>query len=218
MKNKPLFAIIALVVIATIGVAFYIISNSSSSHSMSCTSLSRKPIIVAFGDSLISGYGAPDQHGFIDPLSEKLGVPLINEGESGDTTADALTRIPAVLGHHPDIVIVLLGGNDALQHVPIDTTKANLTQILSAIKGSGAQIVLVGIQGGYLSDPFASMFSDLAKTYAAAYVPSILSGLIGNQTYMYDEVHPNAIGYTKVSEKIYPDVLQACGALSSTAK
>jgi acyl-CoA thioesterase-1 len=208
--------LIAIVVVVLVGAAvFYLWLGRSASPEVSCSSLATKPVIVAFGDSLVAGYGAPDQQGFVGPLSQKIGVPILNAGVSGDTTGQALARLPDVLAQHPDIVIVLVGGNDALQRVSIDTTTANLIQILSTLKQNNIRTVLLGVQGGFISDPYASLFKNLAKEYATEYIPNILKGLIGNTSLMSDEVHPNAAGYNKIAEKIYPALNKTCAALST---
>jgi acyl-CoA thioesterase-1 len=197
--------LIAIVVVVLVGAAvFYLWLGRSASPEVSCSSLATKPVIVAFGDSLVAGYGAPDQQGFVGPLSQKIGVPILNAGVSGDTTGQALAR-----------VIVLVGGNDALQRVSIDTTTANLIQILSTLKQNNIRTVLLGVQGGFISDPYASLFKNLAKEYATEYIPNILKGLIGNTSLMSDEVHPNAAGYNKIAEKIYPALNKTCAALST---
>jgi acyl-CoA thioesterase-1 len=181
-----------------------------------CASLDKSPVIVAFGDSLVAGYGAPEQQGFVEPLSQKLGIAISNEGESGDTTAQGLARLQDVLNQNPNIVIVLLGGNDALQQIPLATTESNLQQILSTLAQNHIQVVLVGVLGGFPIDPFAPMFAQLAKEYPVTYVPNILNGLIGNTQYMYDEVHPNASGYDIIATRLYTAVNAACYTYSKS--
>lgn len=49
-------------------------------------------------------------------MERDLGINIQNEGVSGDTTRDALTRLDRdVLQRDPSVVIVWLGGNDILQ-------------------------------------------------------------------------------------------------------
>ncbi|MEY4602501.1 MAG: hypothetical protein RL292_442 [Candidatus Parcubacteria bacterium] len=70
----------------------------------------------------------------------------------------------------------------------------------------GAVVVLLGIQGGLLSDPYESEFENLAKAQGTAYVSNVLEGLFGNSRYMADGVHPNDAGYAKIVERIYPEL------------
>lgn len=176
---------------------------------MSCASNNLK--IAAFGDSLVAGYGATQGNDFPSLLSKTIGVPVQNFGVSGNTTADALARISDVTDAHPDVVIVLLGGNDALQRIPATVTQKNLSTIISTLQAAHIRVVLVGVPGGFLSDPYAPMFQSLARTFTPiSYVPNILSGLLGNSKYMSDEVHPNDAGYAKVAARIAPAVESAC--------
>lgn len=168
--------------------------------------ISKGPI-VAFGDSLIYGIGAPEGEGFVAQLSERIGYPIINLGIPGNTTKDGLDRLNTVLTLNPSLVIVLLGGNDYLKRVPTDQTFANLDMILSQLRMRNIEVVLLGVQGGVLSDPFEKEFRILAKKYDTPYVSNVLDGVIGKKEYMNDMVHPNTLGYSKIADRVY-DVLQ----------
>lgn len=205
--KRPAWILAALAFLAVVAVGIYLFSD----HTRQLPSCTGKTI-VAFGDSLVAGTGAPDGQGFVDDLAASTGVPIKNLGVPGDTTAQGLARIDDVLNAKPDIAIVLLGGNDALQKVSQATTATHLNSILSTLTGVRIKVVLVGVQGALLSDPYASMYKGLAKEYGAEYVPSILSGIIGHSDLMSDEVHPNAAGYQKVADKILPHLLAACGS------
>jgi acyl-CoA thioesterase-1 len=115
-----------------------------------------------------------------------------------------LDRIHDVLNEHPGVVMVLFGGNDYLHGVPIDETFNNLELIVEKIQRKGAVVILLGIQGGILEDPFESRFRALARKKGALYVPNVLDGLIGNTDYMSDEIHPNDKGQRVIADKIYP--------------
>lgn len=163
--------------------------------------------IVAFGDSLVFGYGASIGNDFVSVLSKETGRDIINMGINGNTTADGLNRIDTVLALKPSVVIVLLGGNDFLRKVPATETFNNLDTIVQKLQANGAVVVLLGIQGGVLSDPFASQFETLSKERGTGYVPNVLAGMIGNQSLMYDTIHPNDRGYKRIADKVLP-VLQ----------
>ncbi len=71
--------------------------------------------IIAFGDSLTAGVGASSNQDYVSQLERKLGVSIINEGVSGDTTEEAADRLRTdVLDRDPSVVIVWLGGNDII--------------------------------------------------------------------------------------------------------
>ncbi len=160
--------------------------------------------IVAFGDSLIYGVGATQGHDVISLLSQKIGQPIINKGVSGNTTIDGLARIDQVLAENPKIVILLLGGNDYLRKIPLETTFANLGTIIEKIHAQGSAVLVLGVRGGLLRDTYGSHFEKLADTYQTGFVPNVLDGLIGTPELMADTIHPNDAGYAKMAEKIEP--------------
>src|SRR5262245_60328286 len=79
-----------------------------------------KPLtILAFGDSLVAGFGLGSRDGFTAKLEMALkakGIEarVINAGLSGDTSAGGLARLDWALAPKPDFAIVELGGNDSL--------------------------------------------------------------------------------------------------------
>jgi acyl-CoA thioesterase-1 len=162
--------------------------------------------IVAFGDSLIEGVGASEKHDLVSELSKKIGEPIINLGVAGNTTEQGLARVDRISEYKPKIVIVLLGGNDYLRKVPKAETFKNLDAIVNKIQSMGAVVVLLGIQGGLLGDPYENEFENLAKAKGTVYVSNVLEGLVGNQKYMTDAVHPNDAGYAKIVERIAPEI------------
>lgn len=160
--------------------------------------------IVAFGDSLVAGYGATEGRDFVSVLSDRLGVPIVNLGHNGDTTQAALARVDAVLSADPKVVLLLLGGNDYLRRVPQEVTRENLGAIIEAIQSDGAVVLLLGVRGGVLRDGYSAMYESLAEDYGTAYVPDVLDGLLGNRTYMYDAVHPNDAGHAYIAQRVAP--------------
>lgn len=162
--------------------------------------------IVFFGDSLVAGYGATLGNSLPEQLSLLLNRPVINMGVSGDTTADGLARLDEVISRNPGLVIVLLGGNDALRKVSQDKTEANLRQIIEALQATGSAVVLVGIRSGLFGDRYDSMYEELASSYDLILVPDALSGLITRPEYMADTIHPNDAGYALLAERIYQAV------------
>ena len=160
--------------------------------------------IIAFGDSLVAGSGATTGNDFVSVLSRRIGQNIINLGVPGDTTADGLARISELDQYHPKVVLLLLGGNDHLKKVPIETTFANLGTLIQDIHARGAIVLLLGVRGNLLVDRFASEFETLHEKYRTAFVPDVLQGLFGDPLYMADEVHPNDAGNKIIADRIYP--------------
>lgn len=161
--------------------------------------------VIAFGDSLVQGVGASSRDtNFVSLLSKKTGKQIVNLGVSGNTTRDGLARINELNKYNPKVVILLLGGNDYLQKVPESETFVNLEKIIKDIQARGAIVLLLGIRGGLLLDKFDERFEELAEETNSAFVSNVLSGLITNDQYMSDAIHPNDAGYKKISDRIYP--------------
>lgn len=160
--------------------------------------------IVAFGDSLIEGVGATAGNDLISQLERGISQPIINLGVSGDTTANGLSRVDVVIEQDPKVVILLLGGNDAIQNVSLETTLANLDAIITQIHEAGAVVVLLGVRGGILGDSYKSMYEDLAEVHGTLYVSDVLSGVFGRPNLMSDPIHPNNEGYRKIYERVLP--------------
>lgn len=165
---------------------------------------SRGTNIVAFGDSLVQGVGATPGNDFVSILSRQAGLPIINLGKSGDTTASALARVDSIFEHDPRIVIVLLGGNDFLRRIPMDTTFENLSAIVEAIQARGTAVLVLGVRGGLLYDSYSARFASFAKEHKAAFVPNVLDGLVGDVRSMSDSIHPNDAGYERIARKVLP--------------
>ncbi len=109
-----------------------------------------RPIIVAFGDSLTAGYGTDAGNSYPDFLERDLDAKgfhyrVVNAGISGNTTKDGVERLDDVIALKPAVVIVAFGGNDGLRGLPIDSTRKNLDQIVSALQHAAIKIVLGGI-------------------------------------------------------------------------
>ena len=79
--------------------------------------------------------------------AENLGATVVNASISGDTTSGGRSRLPALLAQHkPDIVVIELGGNDALRGLPLAMTEDNLSHMTQAAQKAGAKVLLVGMQ------------------------------------------------------------------------
>ena len=170
-------------------------------------------MIVAFGDSLTAGFGADPGQSYPDFLQKEIDARgfhwrVVNAGVSGDTTTDGLARIGEVLAYKPRIVILEFGANDGLRGLPLAATRANLVQIISALRQAGAEIVLAGmtLPPNYGPDyirPFEQMYRDLAAKYKLRLIPFLLTGVAGNPHLMQaDGLHPTGAGNRIVAHNV----------------
>lgn len=157
---------------------------------------------MVLGDSISAGYGLPRDTGWVHLLTQRLAqspehYSVTNGSISGDTTSGGRSRLPALLQRvKPAIVIIELGGNDALRGMPMTTTRANLEAIIKMSQAAGAKVLLVGMQippnyGQAYSRAFASLFPTLAQQYHTGLVPFLLNGIADKpELFQADQIHP----------------------------
>lgn len=174
-------------------------------------------IIVALGDSLMAGYGLPIEQSFpaqLETALRKRGhkVRVVNAGVSGDTTTAALRRLDWALSGDTDAVILELGGNDALQGLPPEATKAALSDILQRLEAKGLPVLLAGMEaprnmGKEYVSTFGAIYPDLAARHSVLLYPFFLEGAALNAGLMQkDGIHPNGKGVTVIVDNILPKV------------
>jgi acyl-CoA thioesterase I len=175
------------------------------------------PAILVFGDSISAGYGlAHVEQGWVEMLRTKLkdegyGYQVVNASVSGETTAGGLARLPRALAlHHPQIVIIELGGNDGLRALPVDQMRANLAKMVDLSVAVGARVLLLGIRmppnyGPEFTEKFRSIFADVAKDKKVPLVPFLLTDIALSPSLMQaDGVHPNELGQPQLLANIWP--------------
>ncbi len=158
--------------------------------------------ILFFGDSLVAGAGASEGGSLPDRLSKILDEPVLNFGESGNTTTDGLARVEIAREAHPRLVIVLLGGNDFLRRIDRVTTQDNLKKIVTAFQEDGAAVLLLGVRSGILRGGSEELYREVAKQTGAAYEDDVLKGIFGHPELMSDAIHPNDAGYEKIAHRL----------------
>jgi acyl-CoA thioesterase I len=177
------------------------------------------PVILVFGDSISAGYGLPHvEQGWVELLRTKLkdqgyGTEVINASVSGETTAGGLARLPRALAlHHPQIVILELGGNDGLRALPIDQMRANLARMVDLSLGAGARVLLLGMRippnyGPEFTEQFRSVFADVAQDKKVPLVPFLLNDIALTPTLMQaDGIHPNELGQPRLLVNVWPSL------------
>jgi acyl-CoA thioesterase-1 len=176
--------------------------------------------IVAVGDSLTAGMGVPEEMAYPAKLAQKLisagyNYRVINAGISGETSSGARARIEWVISSlNPDIVILETGANDGLRGTDPKLLETNLDQICTSLKENNIQILLAGMQmlpnmGPEYTYAFSTIYPSIAKKHGVVLMPFFLKDVAGqtdlNQP---DRLHPNAQGYSRITENIYPYVIE----------
>jgi acyl-CoA thioesterase-1 len=179
----------------------------------------RPQTILVVGDSLSAEYGLQRGSGWVALLAARLSRErpddtVVNASISGDTTSGGLTRLPALLRQHkPTLVVLELGGNDALRGLPLETTRSNLTEMAKLAKGAGARVLILGMQippnyGRSYGERFAAMFDEVAKGQGAALVPFMLKGVAdgpqAESMFQADRIHPLASAHPIILANVWP--------------
>ena len=164
--------------------------------------------ILALGDSLTAGYGADATAAYPAVLAGFTGWQVINGGVSGNTSAQALARLPALMRRQPQLVLVSIGGNDFLRKVPEADTRSNIRQIVQQIKAAGVPAVLVavpyfttGALFGRLSEH--PMYEELAAELNVPLFKGAWAEVLGDKKLKSDQIHANAQGYRVFAENMW---------------
>ena len=184
--------------------------------------------IVGLGDSLMAGYDLPEDDGFPAVLEAALkgrglDVRVANAGVSGDTTSGGLERLDWSAPDGTKLVILELGGNDALRGISPEITRNNLDKILTRLKERNIAVVLAGMlappsMGKDYEADFNPLFTELAAKHAVPLIPFFLEGVAGKVALQLgDGIHPNRAGVDKMVENALPIILPVVEALAKSS-
>lgn len=172
--------------------------------------------VLALGDSLTSGVGAEAAAAYPAVLQELTGWQIVNGGVSGDTTAQALARLPGLLqAHRPVLVIVGIGGNDFLRQMSATAAKDNIREIYRTASAADAQVLLVAVPQFSLLAASTGRLSDhplYAKLADELKLPLHKNGwatVLSDASLRSDQIHANAQGYRKFAEGLAQQLRQS---------
>lgn len=175
--------------------------------------------ILLLGDSLSAEYGLPRGQGWAALLQSQMQAQsyphrIVNASISGETTAGGRSRIEALLKQHqPGIVIVELGGNDALRGFDLKSTQAHLNFMVQISQKAGAKVLLLGMQvppnlGSDYAREFAALYTNVAKQTGARLVPFFLKNVADDpeplRWFQADRIHPNAAAQQRMLANVWP--------------
>lgn len=174
------------------------------------------PVLVV-GDSLSAAHNIPVAAGWVNLLDLRLKRDMkappavVNASISGETSAGALTRLPALLAkHRPSVVVIELGGNDALRGLAPAQLRGNLARMIELSQAAGAKVLLVGIDvppnyGPAYRTRLKATYAELAETYHTALLPFLLEGVALQPGMLQaDGLHPVAAAQPKLLDNVWP--------------
>jgi len=177
--------------------------------------------VLVVGDSLSAEYGLRRGSGWVALLEQrlveqKLPWRVVNASISGDTTSGGRSRLPALLNQHkPAVVVIELGGNDALRGLPLEMTEQNLRTMTQAARAAGARVLLVGMQvppnyGAAYTQRFADTFVQVARAEKTELVPFLLKGVADAADplalFQSDRIHPNEQAQPTLLANVWPSL------------
>jgi acyl-CoA thioesterase-1 len=180
--------------------------------------------VLILGDSLSAGYGLRSGESWVNLLTRRMsmegyGRATVNASVSGETTTGGLNRLPHLLAtHHPSVVVVELGANDALRGMPAKDLSNRLLQIVSLAHGAGARVLLVGapLPGNYgeeYAQSIAAAYLNAAKQSHTPLVPSLLAGVTTDErNFQADHLHPTAAAQEALLNSLWPSLKHQLGS------
>lgn len=182
---------------------------------MASVAMAQDARVVAFGDSLMAGFNLPPGADFPTRLEAQLqaegyGVTIVNAAVSGDTTSGGLGRLDWSVPDDTDLVILELGGNDALRGIDPDLTRNNLDAMIERLIERDIDVILAGIlappnMGDDYAARFNPIFPELAAQHDIPLDPFFLDGAITIDGMMQaDGIHPTAAGVDAMVARFAP--------------
>ena len=171
---------------------------------------------LILGDSISAGYGVDGDSQWTKILQKKIqgfNWKIVNASISGDTTGGGLSRVGVLIKKHkPSILLIELGGNDALRGYPTEKIKSNLKEISSIAINEGTTVLLMQIKippnyGRRYVNAFESIYTDLSKESGINYLPFMLDKIALNDDLMLpDGIHPNTEAQPLIADILYEDL------------
>ncbi len=177
-------------------------------------------VITVLGDSLSAGYqidkkdALPSQLGNV-LAKQGINATMVNAAISGDTTTSGLARFDWSVPDETDVIIIALGANDGLRHVPVKNIQSNLEQMILKAKERHMIIILAGMRalqnyGTAYEQAFAKMYPTLAAKHDVTLMPFLLKDVVRVEALnLSDGMHPNALGVRIMAENLAPHVVDA---------
>jgi len=179
------------------------VSVGCSEEKPQLSPLSQSSTILAFGDSLTYGTGASKRESYPTILKQLTGIKVINEGIPGEVSGKGKARLGQILKkHQPDIVILCHGGNDLLQKIDTNKTINNLKNMITMIKESGSEVVILSVpRPGLMLKP-APFYEEISTEMDIPIIAGLLSEILSDRELKSDTAHPNGKGYRQMAKAI----------------
>lgn len=159
--------------------------------------------ILAFGDSLTAGNGAPGDAGYPARLAALINRTVINAGISGEESTAGRARLESLLDQHqPQLLILCHGGNDLLRKRPAAQLEDNLRAMIAMAQNRGIAVVMLGVPAPGIFLSSEKVYEVVAAETGVVFIPDLVADVLSQPDKKSDTVHPNAAGYAQMAEAI----------------
>ena len=147
---------------------------------------------------------------------ESIDVKWVNASISGDTTSGGVTRLPSLLKlHQPSLVVIELGGNDALRGLDMGMTQANLMSMVKASQTAGAKVLVIAMQvppnyGANYLKQMSAAYEKVRQNSGAQLNQQFLKGVADDpdplKWFQADRIHPNEKAQPMMMRNVWPQL------------
>ncbi len=175
--------------------------------------LSASATMLAFGDGLTAGNGAPQLGSYPAQLSRMINLSVINGGVSGEESHEGRDRLANLLDQYrPELLILCHGGNDLLRKRPLAQLEENLEAMIIMAQQRGIQVLLLGVPSPGIFLSGNKVYETVADNTGVELIPDLIADVLSQPALKSDTIHPNEAGYTEIAETITSE-LQKLGAI-----
>ena len=199
------------------GIYFFVPSVQASE----ANTRGQEKTVLIVGDSLSAEYGLTRGTGWVDLMAqqakkESIDVKWVNASISGDTTSGGVTRLPSLLKlHQPSLVVIELGGNDALRGLDMGMTQANLMSMVKASQTARAKVLVIAMQvppnyGANYLKQMSAAYEKVRQNSGAQLNQQFLKGVADDpdplKWFQADRIHPNEKAQPMMMRNVWPQL------------
>ncbi|MHB1056622.1 MAG: GDSL-type esterase/lipase family protein [Rhodanobacter sp.] len=193
-------------------------SLAHASPSPAAGSPDRARTVLLVGDSLSSAHRIPAEAGWVNLLQQRVDhattapPSIVNASRGGKTMEDALKELPALIAaHHPRLIILELGANDAILGASRQTLEQHMVQLIDLAQASGAKVAVLGFEippkldKDHYADILRQVYARVAKEKHVTLLPSLMAGISDKPALLLDDgVHPTAVAQVRMLDNAWP--------------
>jgi lysophospholipase L1-like esterase len=170
-------------------------------------------VVLAFGDSLTFGTGAPPGDSYPAVLERAISRKVVNAGVPGETSEEGLRRLPEALDEvKPKLLILCHGGNDFLRRLDERRAGENVRAMVALARERNIPVVLLATPKPGLPPSIPAFYGEIATEMRLPFDDVVVKSVLFDASLKSDMVHPNTQGYARMAAAV-EKVLRKSGAI-----